>query len=192
MGILLGFAPFIAFAAIERTVGPDEGLLAGALIAAGLLIRDLMRRGPVAHGRAPKVLDIGTTLLFGALAIYAPVSHANWTSLGVRLCVDAGLLAIVLVSMAIRRPFTLQVASEQASPEHRHSQSFIRTNYVIAGARAVAFLALAAADLVMLYMPTVPPHVGIGMTVIALVGAIKFTGFYPAYVRRMAAGKAPA
>ncbi len=185
MGILLGFAPFIAFAAIERTIGPAEGLLAGALIAAALLIRDLMARG-----RTPKVLDIGTTVLFGALAIYAPISHAKWSLLGVRLSVDAGLLLIVLVSMAIRRPFTLQYAREQVSPEHWHSQSFIRTNYVITGAWAVAFLALIAADLVMIYVPEVPQHVGIWMTVIALVGAIKFTGFYPAYVRRMAASKA--
>jgi len=184
MGILLGFAPFIAFAAIERAIGPAEGLLAGALIAGVLLIRDLMGRR-----RAPKVLDIGTAILFGALAIYAPVSHAQWSILGVRLCVDAGLLAIVLASMAIRRPFTLQYAREQASPEHRNSPAFIRTNYVITGAWAVAFLALVAADLVMIYLPEVPQHVGIWMTVIALVGAIKFTGFYPAYVRRtMATG----
>lgn len=185
MGILLGFAPFIAFAAIERSIGPAEGLLAGALIAAALLIRDLMARR-----RSPKVLDIGTTLLFGALAIYSPISHAKWSLLGVRLSVDIGLLVIVLVSMAIRRPFTLQYAREQASPEHWHSATFIRTNYVITGAWAVAFLALVAADLVMIYMPAVPQHVGIGMTVIAMVGAIKFTGFYPAYVRRMGAGKA--
>jgi hypothetical protein len=185
MGILLGFAPFIAFGAIERTVGPAEGLLAGALIAGALLIRDLMGRR-----RAPKVLDIGTTTLFGALAVYAPISHAKWSLLGVRLSVDIGLLLIVLVSMAIRRPFTLQYAREQVSPEHWHSQSFIRTNYVITAAWAVAFLALIAADLLMIYVPEVPQHVGIWMTVIALVGAIKFTGFYPAYVRRMAAGKA--
>lgn len=186
MGILLGFAPFIAFATIERTIGPAEGLLAGALIAAVLLIRDLMARG-----RGPKVLDIGTTILFGALAIYTPVTHAKWSPLGVRLSVDVGLLLIALVSMAIGRPFSQQYA--RPSPDHGHSRAFLRTNYVITGAWAVAFLALAAADLIMIYLPDVPQQVGIGMTALALIAACKFTGFYPAYARRAAAaGRATA
>jgi hypothetical protein len=40
MGILLAFAPFIAFAIVDRLVGPVEGLIVGALVSAGLLIRD--------------------------------------------------------------------------------------------------------------------------------------------------------
>ena len=35
------------------------------------------------------------------------------------------------------------------------------------------------ADLVMLYMPDVPARVGIIVTIVALVGAVKFTGWYP-------------
>ena len=65
MGILLAFAPFIAFALIDRLAGPTEGLVAGAVVSAGLLLRDLV------GGRTAKVLEIGTAILFGSLAPYA-------------------------------------------------------------------------------------------------------------------------
>ncbi len=179
MGILWGFAPFIAFALVERTVGPAEGLFAGAIVSALILLRDLMARG-----HAPKVLDIGSTVLFGALAAYAPVSHAQWSLLGVRLSVDLGLLLIVLLSIALRRPFTLQYARERVSPDIWHSPSFIRTNYIITWVWVAAFLAMVVADAIMLYLPEIPHQVGILTTVVALVGAIKFTAAYPAHVRR--------
>src|SRR4051812_16786866 len=100
MGILLAFAPFIVFALIDRLIGPMEGLVAAALVSAALLVRDRMT-----PGRTPKILEIGTMLLFGALALYAVLGGLTGSVIGVRLCVDAGLLLIVLVSMAARRPF---------------------------------------------------------------------------------------
>jgi hypothetical protein len=51
MAILLAFAPFIAFALIDRLVGPTEGLIAGAVVSLALLVRDRMT-----PGRAPKFL----------------------------------------------------------------------------------------------------------------------------------------
>ena len=89
MGIVLAFAPFILFA--------------GAAVSASLLFRDW-----VTPGRTPKILEIGTVLLFGGLALYALTGTASWSILGVRLLVDAGLLLIVLFSIAIGQPFTVQ------------------------------------------------------------------------------------
>jgi hypothetical protein len=40
MGILLAFAPFIAFALVDRLIGATEGLIAGAAVSAALLLRD--------------------------------------------------------------------------------------------------------------------------------------------------------
>jgi hypothetical protein len=39
------------------------------------------------------------------------------------------------------------------------------------------------AVLALLYVPGLPPRVGVIAIVLALVGAIKFTGWYPEYVR---------
>lgn len=99
--------------------------------------------------------------------------------MGVRLVVDAGLLLIVVLSIAIRRPFTLQYAREEVPQALWTSPEFIRTNDVITSVWALAFGVLVAADVVLLTMPDLPPQFGIIATVLALVGAIKFTGWYP-------------
>jgi hypothetical protein len=43
----------------------------------------------------------------------------------------------------------------------------------------LAFVLLVVADLVLLYAPSLPPRIGIIATILALVGAIKFTSWYP-------------
>jgi hypothetical protein len=183
MAMLFAFAPFIGFAVVTNFAGSVPGLVCGALIAAGVLARDCL-----VLRKAPKVLEIGTFILFGALAVVTVLGVANWSILGVRLRVDAGLFLIVLVSIAIRRPFTLQYAREQTEPAIWQSPVFIRTNYIITAAWALAFLVMVAADLVMLYMPNVPTYVGVVATVAAIVGAIRFTNWYPEHLRARLAG----
>jgi hypothetical protein len=183
MGMLLAFAPFIVFALGDHFIGATEGLIAGAATSAGLLIRDW-----VTPGRSPKILEIGTTILFGALAVYAVAGGPTWSIVGVRLRVDLGLLLIVLISMALRRPFTLQYARERVPAELWSSPRFVRTNYVITAAWALAFMILVIADLALLYVPAMPPRVGIIATVIALVAAFKFTGWYPERAKTNKAG----
>lgn len=179
MGIWLAFAPFIAFAIVDRLVGPTEGLIAGALVSLALLVRDWM-----SADRSPKILEIGTTILFGGLALYAVLGGPTWSIVGVRLRVDFGLLLIVLISLAVRKPFTLQYAREQVPQDQWISPEFLRTNDVITAVWAIAFLALVIADLIFIYMPDWPPRVGIFITVAALVGAVKFTGWYPEHLQK--------
>ena len=178
MGILLAFAPFIAFAVIERFVGPTAGLLAGALVSLALIVRDV-----ITPGRSPKTLEIGTAVLFGALALYAVFGNPSWSVIGVRLCVDAGLLAVVLVTMAIGRPFTLQYAREQVSSDLHDKPAFLRVNYVITAVWALAFAVMVAAELALLYVPDVPHPLGVLAIVAAIVGAMKFTSWYPDHAR---------
>lgn len=170
LGILLAFAPFLAFALIDRLSGPTEGLIAGAVVSAALLLRDLIQ------GRTAKVLEIGTAILFGGLALYALLGRPSWSVVGVRVVVDAGLLLIVLASLVMRRPFTLQYARERVAPELWGEPEFVRTNYVITAVWALAFAVMVVAELVLLYVPDVPPRAGIVAIVLALVGAVKFTG----------------
>ncbi len=179
MGILLAFAPFIVFAIIDRVVGPTEGLVAAALVSAGLLARDWLT-----PGRAPKILEIGTLVLFGGLALYAVIGGPAWSVIGVRLCVDLGLLLIVLASLAVGRPFTLQYAREQVPPEFWSRPEFIRTNYIITAVWGGAFAVMVAAELALLLVPDMPPRIGIIAIVLALVGAVKFTGWYPSRAHR--------
>src|SRR5271170_6746564 len=108
MGILLAFAPFLVFALVDRLVGAQAGLAAGAVVSFALLIRDW-----VSPGRSPKILEIGTAVLFGGLALYAVLAEPAWSIwasetrpspasiMGVRLRVDAGLLLVVMASLGL-------------------------------------------------------------------------------------------
>ena len=174
MGIALSFAPFIAFALMDRVFGSVAGLMAGALVSAVLIGRDL-----IGKRRSPRLLEMGSLLLFGGLAVYAAVAAPDWSVIGVRLRVDCGLLLIIVLSLVVRRPFTLQYAREQVPQEHWNTPAFLKTNDVISSVWALAFVVLVAADLVMLYMPDVPVRAGIVATILALIGAMKFTAWYP-------------
>lgn len=112
MGTLLAFAPFFAFVVAERLIGVLAALAAGTGVSALLLPRDALSRT-----RRTKVLEIGTFLLFGGLTLFASTfGVAQWSIAAVRLCVDAGLLLIVIFSMLIGQPFTLQCAREKCRP----------------------------------------------------------------------------
>jgi hypothetical protein len=183
MGILLGFAPFVIFALVDRLAGSIPGLIAGAAVALLFLARDWM-----GHQKAPKVLEIGTVILFGGLALYTALGGPTGSVFGVKLLVDAGLFLIVTVSIAIRQPFTAQYAREQVARELWSHPLFIRTNYVITAVWALAFLVTIAADLVLIDMPSLPPSAGIVATILALAAAVGFTAWYPRRVRASAAG----
>ena len=161
-------------------------MAAGAVVSAALLLRDW-----APPGRSPKILEIGSLVLFGGLALYAFVAAPTWSIIGVRLRVDTGLFCIVIASLVLRRPFTLQYAREQVSAEFWNSSEFIRTNYVITGVWALAFAVLVAAELILLYVPAWPPKIGIVMTIVALVAAVKFTGWYPERVKSNSTPDAP-
>lgn len=176
MNLLIAFAPFIAFAVIDRLIGSVEGLIAGAIASIIIVGRD------VSLGRKPKILEIGSVLLFGGLALYAVLTQAAWTILGVRLRVDLGLMVIVLVSIAIRQPFTLQYAREEVPQELWSSPAFLRTNDIISGVWALAFAVLVIADMIMLFVPDLH-RFGIFLTIAALAGAFKFTKWYPQRVK---------
>jgi hypothetical protein len=60
---------------------------------------------------------------------------------------------------------------------------YIRVNYVVTAAWALAFAVIVAADCLLLYAPDVSPRIGIIVTILAIVGAFKFTSWYPDRVR---------
>jgi hypothetical protein len=181
---LLGLTPFIAFFLLMRLVSPLAGLIAALATSLALGVR-MWRRG-----ESVKILEIGSLLLFGGLVLYTLLAAPAWTVASVRLAVDAGLLAIVVVSLAIGRPFTLQYAREQVPKEFWATPLFINTNRLITSVWAAAFAVLVAAEAAAEYLPAVPLSVDIAASIAALAGAVGFTLWYPARVRRAAGGSA--
>jgi hypothetical protein len=143
-------------------------------MSAGPLIRNWM-----SADREPKIIEIGTAIFFCGLTVCALLLDPAWSIDDVRLRVDSGLLIMILVTLAIRQPFTLQYAREEVAPEFRESPELVRTNYVITAVWALAFSVVMIAELILLYLRDVPPRVWILPTVAALVGAVKFTSWYP-------------
>lgn len=170
MNLLLSFAPFLAFAVLAHFGRAEAGLWAGFLTAAALVLRDrfVLRR-------SVKILEAGTVLLFAALAFWTTARGAEWSIPLVRLAVDTGLLAIVLASLLIGTPFTLQYAREETPPEIWDQPEFLRTNREITLAWAAAFLAMIVADAVMAFLPQVPHQFGVLATVAALYLAVRYT-----------------
>lgn len=182
MGILLAFAPFFVYVTVELIAGTTAGLIAATITSAILLLRDTFNRD-----RTIKVLELGTFLLFAGLVVYAWFAKPTWSIPQIRLRVDGGLLLIVLGSMAIGKPFTLQYAREKVAPELWTSPTFIRTNYIITAVWAAAFAIIVLADLALIKMPDMPVRRAVVITILALYAAAKFTVWYPKRKRAAAA-----
>jgi hypothetical protein len=179
MGILLGFLPFILFALLTN-VSVSLALWVAFATAFAMGIRDF------AHTRILRVLDVGSTILFGLLALYAGFIQPSLSLQAVRLVVDCGLLLIALASMAIRNPFTLQYAREQTPREFWDTPVFIRTNYIITAVWTLAFAATTAADAAAIFDKRFPLALDIAVGLAALALAVIFTARYPIYVRARA------
>ncbi|MNQ97922.1 hypothetical protein D3C85_1135930 [compost metagenome] len=179
MKLLVAFAPFLLFAVLEHRVGPHLALVAATAASAVLVIRDRFVRHVT-----PKTLEVGSLILFGALAFATRFEEFAPSVLSVRLLVDLGLLAIVLGSIVVGRPFTLQYAREHVSAEVAASPAFQNTARRIALAWAAAFAVIVLADLAMMYIPAFTPIIGTAVILAALAAAAWFTARLPKTVKR--------
>lgn len=179
MGALLSFAPFIGFVAVETGFGLLPGLVAGALISIALLVYDQAQTA-----RDLNILEAGSAVMFAALAILAYLNgDATWSLWMVRLCVDVGMVLIMLLSMVLGRPFTAHHARRRVSEQVASTARFLKTQYVLSAAWAVAFAFVVSADLLMILYPATSPRLAVGLSAAALFAALRFTRYYTARVR---------
>src|SRR5665811_1236226 len=177
MTIFLILAPFGAFAALMLVTSAAISLFASAAICLMVIAYDLRR------GRAVKVLGAGSAILFLALGCYLTLVDSSLSISQVKLAVDAGVLAISLTSLVIRRPFTLQYAREVVDAETAAMPGFVRANYIITGAWTVAFVLMLLANVLMIYVPGLPLWSGLAIAFAARNTALYFTRWYPEYRR---------
>ena len=177
MMIFLILAPFGAFAALMLVTSAAVSLFASAAICLLVIANDIL------HGRSIKMLGAGSAVLFAALGGYITLVDSSWGSSAVKLTIDAGMLAIALLSLAIRRPFTLQYAREMVDAETARLPGFMKANYIITGAWTAAFLLMLMANVLMIYLPGLPFWSGIAIAFAARNTALYFTKWYPEYRR---------
>ncbi len=177
MQTFLVLAPFGAFTALMLIAPPAVALFAAAALALAVIGYDLYR------GASVKILMTASTILFGTLGAYDILSHGSWSTVAVRVAVDGGVLAIALVSIAIRVPFTLQYAREKVDAETRQMPGFVRANYVITWFWTAALVLMLIADILTVYAPDLPLWVGVAIAFAARNGAVYFSKWYPQYRR---------
>ncbi|MES2029435.1 MAG: hypothetical protein V4477_09695 [Pseudomonadota bacterium] len=177
MASFLIIAPFGAFAMLMMVTSVTVSLFAAAALSFGIVVWDVIRGGSL------KMLAGGSVLIFSALGCYITLVDGNWTPVAVRLAVDGSVLAIALLSLAIRLPFTLQYARESVDAETVKLPGFKRANYIITWAWTGAFVLMLVADMLIIYMPSLPLWIGFAVAFAARNSAVAFTKWYPQYRR---------
>ena len=177
MMIFLILAPYGAFATLMLFASAATSLFVSAAICLGVVALDVFK------GRSIKMLGAGSAILFTALGCYITLVDTGVTSTQVKLAVDAGVLAISLGSLLIRRPFTLQYAREVVDAETAQLPGFLHANFVITWAWTAAFVLMVLANVLLIYLPGLPLWAGIAIAFAARNTAVYFTKWYPGYHR---------
>lgn len=177
----LALAPFGAFSLLMMATTAGIATLSSALIAAAVVLIDALA------GRGTKIFAVGTLMVFVALAVLCATVGEGWSTTTVRVALDLGVLAVVLFSLAIRVPFTIQYGREVVEPEIVRLPGFVTANYVLSWVWAAACVLMLIANLMVIYVPTLPLWIGL----IAVFGirnaAVSFTRWYPGYRQARAA-----
>jgi hypothetical protein len=77
--------------------------------------------------------------VFVALGAFAPAGTIRWLELWAGELTNGALAAFAIVTVLIRRPFTMAYARDTVDPAHWNSPLFIRVNYVLTAVWAAAF-----------------------------------------------------
>ena len=138
---LAGLSPWFVY---SLTSGPERLEVSVLLALATALVVVVLGR---LRGGSLKMLELSDLTFFGGLAIVVAVAGDDfhgWLELWSGEVANLALVVISVGSILARRPFTLQYAREQAPRELWDNPDFIRANYVITGAWAIAFVLEAA------------------------------------------------
>ena len=185
MTIFLILAPYGAFSALMLVTPAVVSLFSAAAICLAVIAFD------VVGGRSIKILGVGSVVTFGAVGCYVMLLDPALGTTAVRISVDAGIFLVSLVSILIRRPFSLQYALEVVDAETKKVPGFLRANYVITWAWTGAALLMMVGNITLIYVPSLPLWSGLLIAFAARYSAIYFTKWYPQY-RKAKYGSVPA
>jgi hypothetical protein len=188
--VFVSFGPWIAVWVLTS----NHSFVPGLLIATGLSVALIV--WSYASGDHPKLLDWGTLGSFVLLTIVALVGDEAWLGYWLSPLLNVALLAVMVGSLAVGHPFTIDYAKEEAPPEVWDSPEFAHVNRVITLVWIAAVAAMAVGSIVSALLRsgavatadshTIEGYANWGVTVVALVGASKFSAWYPdAYQARM-------
>lgn len=173
--LLLSFAPWIGFLIIARdTITRVEVGLVTALTLSVVMSVLKLHRGVI--------MWVGL-LFFTAATIAVVAFHDMWTVRHLGVLANGALALGSWITLAVRRPFTLEYARAHTDPSKWNDPLFIKVNVLLTAVWAATFtLNTAVAWVLMKHLwPEWACHT---VSYAALVGAAAFTSWYPTQLRR--------
>ena len=89
------------------------------------------------------ILPWGSVILFSFLVINDLGGFVALSSIGSLRLINSTLAVIVIFSLIIGKPFTLQYAREEVDSHHWHSPIFIKINWILTGIWALLMVIMA-------------------------------------------------
>ena len=125
-GYFSGFAPWIVYWILSGNVPFRTSMLVAFLLSLVLVASSLVR------GKDLKVLEVGDAIAFGVLTALAFATNDAFLERWIQPIGNAALGLIMLTSILVGTPFTLQYAREAVSPDLWHNPGFILVNRILA------------------------------------------------------------
>lgn len=175
--LLLGFAPWISFLIIAQ--GSMARLKIGLL--AALVLSVIMGVTRLQRG----------VILWAGLAFFAYASVAvvmledSWTARHMGVLANGALAVCSWLTIALKKPFTLDYARDRTDPSLWKDPAFIRTNVVITSAWAMTFTANTILAWGKMSHFILPEWGYEAVPYMLLMAAVAFTTWYPDHVRRI-------
>ncbi len=175
---LAGLSPWIVLSVLAGPGRVEEAAAVTLAMSVGLVVLSKWR------GQSVKLLEVSDTIFFLVLLVAAATASpetTDWLERWIGELSNVALVVIVLASIAMRNPFTIQYAKDEAPPEVWDTPLFVHINYVLtwawAGAFVVAALAGAFGNLVLHSFDNL--WTGWIIQTAAIVFAIQLTVWYP-------------
>lgn len=134
--LLVGFIPWIFFGIFYSN---DKEMIIisslGALILMVLLNFIELKKG--------FILPWGSVILFSLLAINGLWQFVELTPIETSRLINSALAVIVIFSLIICKPFTLQYARESVDSKHWNNSNFIRINWILTAIWAFLMIIMA-------------------------------------------------
>ncbi|MFD8542927.1 hypothetical protein [Streptomyces sp. NPDC059649] len=187
VNLFLGFAPWIVFGVVASPSSWGFAALAAFITAIGISIPDIRRR-------SLKILDIVGLLFFALICILSLVLDRHdliWLETYAQTLSGGVLAAVAFTSLAFM-PFTEQYARESVPRVYWGSPLFRHVNRVLTAVWGAVFLVMALLGILALHIPSGADWLNWVIPIALLVGALRFTRWYPDQARTRARQSAAA
>jgi intracellular septation protein A len=176
LGVVLGFAPWIIFTVLCAPTTWEWATLTALIAAVVLAVPDWRR------SREVSLLDVVSVVFFAVLSVLALVvdrADLLWVENRAQLLSSGVLTVVVVLGIAIGRPFSEHYARQSVPRRYWASPTFHRINVVISAVWAVAFAVNALCDAVVMLAPGTSTLLNWVVPALAIVAAVRFTMWYP-------------